>query len=218
MIFMSLIFIHEVGHFLAAKLCGWKTDKIELYPYGGMSKFTTWVNTPIKEELFVLVMGPFFQIIGYYLLKNRLGTTWKDLLTSYHHFLLWFNLLPIYPLDGGRLWNLLFSKYLSFYKSFEKIMKISYLTILLLLSYLLIKKSFFFGIVLGLMMLKIKKEEENFSFIFQKFLLERYLYNWNFKKKKVIQKTKEMKKDTYHFFKRQEEYLDEKKYLKSKFN
>lgn len=215
-IFMSLILIHELGHFITAKLCGWKTEKIELYPYGGISKFQTFVNVPIPQEFLVLMMGPITQMIFAYSCSFFLSIKNLEILTTYHQFLLWFNLLPIYPLDGGKLVHLLCSKYLSFQKSFYTTIWISYGTILLLGINYLLKHFIFFVGVLILLLFKISKEKKQFPYIFHKFLIERVLYSWNFKRKIVIKKESEMKKDTYHFFKKNKDYYGEKEYL-SKF-
>lgn len=215
---MMLIFMHELGHFLTAKLCKWETEKIELYPYGGITKFQTPVNIPINQELFVLIMGPITQILTFIIISPILSERMFVILKEYHNFLLWFNLLPIYPLDGGRLWDLLFCKVLSFRKSFYIIMIISYITIALLSMSFLIEHSFLLLCVLCLLIFKLQKEKEIFPYIYQKFLLERILYQWNFPKKKIVVHEKQMKRDTYHFFKKENTYWKEEDYLKRKIN
>ena len=62
-IYMLLIIIHELGHFLAAKLFNWKVDKIYIYPLGGVTKFNENINKPLIEEFLITIMGPIFQII-----------------------------------------------------------------------------------------------------------------------------------------------------------
>lgn len=183
---MSLIFIHEVGHFLTAKFCGWETERIELYPYGGISKFSGFVNVPLKEEFLVLMMGPVAQILGFYMFCFLLPSKWVSTLYTYHIFLLRFNLLPIYPLDGGRFLNLFFCRFLSFYKSFYVSEWISLIVLFFIFFYILFYHSFFFIMVLFLLLLKLFREQELFPYRFHKFLLERRLYKWNFKRKNVI--------------------------------
>ena len=55
-----------------------------------------------------------------------------------------------------------------------------------------------------------KKEE---PYLFEKFLLERRLYKFSFKKRKVIKRKEDMKRDTEHFIKIGEEYVKEKEFL-----
>ncbi len=211
---MSLIFVHELGHFLMATICGWETDKICLYPYGGISKFSSFINVTLKEEFLVLMMGPLAQILIYQVLMSLLSSRWQEVLTEYHMFLLWFNLLPIYPLDGGKFWNLVLCKYFPFRKSFEIIVWISYLGIFFVCGYFFINHSFFFLGVLCLIALKLQKEVALFPFVFRKFLLERCMYHFSFPKKKIIINEFQMKKDTYHLFKEKGKYVEEEQYLK----
>ena len=73
-----------------------------------MTKFKMDINTPFIKELIILVMGPLFQVFAYYLLINTIKDI--DLIKMYHLGILSFNLLPIYPLDGGRIINLFINK------------------------------------------------------------------------------------------------------------
>ena len=110
-IIFSIIIIHEIGHLIGALLCKWKIDKIIIYPYGGCVRFDDDINKPLYQELIILLFGPLFQIIYYFIIlicfKNNLILERSfDIFFSYHYTLLVFNLLPIYPLDGGKLLNI----------------------------------------------------------------------------------------------------------------
>ncbi len=214
LLFMTLILMHELGHFLTAKCCGWETDRIELYPYGGISKFQVPVNVSIAVEFLVLVMGPVSQIVAYHVFSYILPVPLLEPFYRYHIFLLGFNLLPIYPLDGGRLLHLIFCKYLSFWKSFLLTKYLSYLFLFLLGIIVLFYHSPFFLGVLILLVFKLQNEGELFPYVFRKFLLERCLYRWHFRKRKVVFREKDMKRDTYHFFWKHGRLLGEEEYLK----
>lgn len=212
---MSIIIIHELGHLLTAKYYNWKIDKIYIYPLGGITKINDKINRPLKEELIIVLMGPIFQIIYYYFLKI-LGV--EDILI-FNLILLTFNLLPIYPLDGGKILNLLFSFCLSYKLSYKITFFISFFSYIVLVFFsLLYLHSFFFIIVIFLLFFKILDEYSKKKFYFNKFLLERYLNNYRFKKIKFIKKIDSMYRDKTHFFRKNNQIVTEKEFLKEYFN
>lgn len=212
-LFMSLIIVHELGHFLTAKFLKWKGGKIYIYPYGGITKLNEKINVPIKEELLVLVMGPLTQVLFFYLVIMILPDRYLDIFKSYHLFILGFNLLPIYPLDGGRLLGLLLQEAIAFRKSLRICIKVSYFIIIGLCGYFIYDFSVFFLLVLSLTLLKVLDVSKEEPYLFEKFLLERRLYKFSFKKRKVIKRKEDMKRDTEHFIKIGEEYVKEKEFL-----
>ena len=86
------------------------------------------LNTKNTIEFLILIAGPLFQNIAYFILIYLFPYD-KELILIYHISLLVFNLLPIYPLDGGKLVNILLSSKLSFKKSLSVTLIISYLTV-----------------------------------------------------------------------------------------
>ena len=64
-IFTSIIIIHELGHYLIGLYYNYKVDKITIYPYGGITKFKTLINTNINKDLIISISGPIMQIIYY---------------------------------------------------------------------------------------------------------------------------------------------------------
>ena len=137
-ILFLLIIVHELGHFLSALFFKIDVDKIYIYPFGGISKLNISLNESLIKELIILIMGPVFQIMCYLVLSNMdYFYNYHNLIRVYHYTILTFNLLPIYPLDGGKLLNILFSFNLSFKKSLNITIYISYFTIILYSIYLL---------------------------------------------------------------------------------
>jgi len=210
--FLSIIIIHELGHVFMGLILGWKLDKICLYPYGGITKFDEDINRRLVEELLVLLGGSLFQIIyliiGYYLYDSHL-------FNYYNLSILIFNLLPIYPLDGGKILNIIFSYYLSFRKSY-------YLSIIvsLIISFLFIiffsLNNYTFNIILMFLIVisKIVIEFKKRNYYFNKFLLERYMNNYSFKKLKTISSIKKMMRDRRHIIYCNNKFYTEKEYLK----
>ncbi len=191
-IYMLLIIIHELGHFLAAKLFNWKVDKIYIYPLGGVTKFNENINKPLIEEFLITIMGPIFQVVfSIFLFYNF------DISFSLSNKLLLFNLLPITPLDGSKLFNIFSSLVKPFKISLILSIKVSYIFYfgIILLSYFFLNSKFIL-IVEILLIFKIIDEKKRSNYYFNKFLLERYLYKYNFKHTKVVKSVDEFYK--YH--------------------
>ena len=77
-----------------------------LLPFGALTLFHEKINRPLKEEFIILIMGPIFQLIGTYFLC----VFYYPLALEYSLVILGFNLLPIFPLDGSRLVNIILNK------------------------------------------------------------------------------------------------------------
>ncbi len=200
---------------MTAKYYGWNIDKIYIYPYGGYSKFNEDINRPLKEEFMILLMGPVFQIIYYFIFKNIFISDF----TVFHYSILLFNLLPIYPLDGGKLINIMFSCKFSYLNSFKITMIISYVVLLFIGVNFYDKLNSLNMAMIGLLVLfKLIEEHRKIGYYFNKFLLERYLKKYNFKKNKTIKNIDNMIRDTKHIIKEKNIYYTEKEYLTKRYN
>lgn len=204
---MSIILFHEIGHILVGLHYKWKIKKIVILPMGGITIFETLINTKLKEELLVSIAGPIFQCLLFF---NK-----NIEFTYYNKLLLIFNLIPIIPLDGSKIINILLNKIFSFNLSY----KISnYISIILIIILLYISNSLMSVLVILFLIIKtidsIKKEKH----IFNKFLFERYLYKIKFKNKKIINNVYQMKKDYKHLFYINKTYQTEKEYLTKRFD
>ena len=81
-----IIIVHELGHFLVAKLLKVDVKKIYIYPLGGITKFNMPLNTKNIIEFLVLIAGPLFQNIAYFILIYLFPYD-KELILIYHIFL-----------------------------------------------------------------------------------------------------------------------------------
>jgi Zn-dependent protease/CBS domain-containing protein len=111
------VVLHEYGHALTARRYGIKTRDITLYPIGGVARLERLPDKPV-EELWVAVMGPAVNVViaallFAYLFLSRGVIPMTDLTISSGSFLarvmavnislVLFNLIPAFPMDGGRM-------------------------------------------------------------------------------------------------------------------
>lgn len=198
-----------------AKLCGLKIDAIYLYPLGGISKFRMPLNISSQKEFLILIFGPIFQVIASRILSLMLPYD-KNLIMAYHQGILLFNLLPIYPLDGGKLVNLFLNEILPYKKSLKIIIKISYIFLLVII---LKPKTINLNLILMVSMLffLILREKNKISERYNQFLLERYLNNYTFPKSRMIKNINQFYRNTHHLIEENSHYYLEKEYLNKKF-
>jgi Zn-dependent protease len=111
----AIVLLHEFGHALACRQVGGKANQIVLWPLGGVA----YVSPPPRPgaTLWSIAAGPLVNVIlapiltGVWFLVGAAG--WMDAQPNAYNFvrtvcltnyvLLCFNLLPIYPLDGGQI-------------------------------------------------------------------------------------------------------------------
>ena len=177
---------------------------------GALIKFDSNLNKPLKEEFIVSIMGVIFQTIFIYFFNN------EYLVISYKIILI-FNLIPIYPLDGAKIVNLLLNVVTNFKTSYFSSLVISYIIAILFLIIGIIKSSFFFILAFVPLLINVISLLNDRKDVYMKFLLERYLYNFKFKRHKYIKDVNKMKRDYKHYFVINKRIIEEKTYLNNYF-
>ena len=210
-----LIIFHEFGHYLVSYIFNWNISKINIYPFGGLIMFDDQIDKPLYQEFLITVSGPIFQWIIFFILicfNNYLSTYFIDSLYNYHLYMFIFNLLPIIPLDGSKLMNIILNKLFSYKKSNILLYIIS---ILLLIGFSIhYKNNYSYYFVISYLFYEIFKFIKQSNFMFYKFVYEKYLYRNNYKKTILINNIKKMKRNKKHLIRDNNRYITEKEYIK----
>lgn len=97
-----IVVIHEYGHSLMAKKLGATTGNIILHPLGGAA-FVNFYPYSAKKEFLIVAAGPitniFFCLISYPFSSN----VFVSLFFNLNLIMVIFNLIPCFPMDGGRI-------------------------------------------------------------------------------------------------------------------
>ena len=221
-IFTSIIIIHELGHYTLAKINHFKVEKITIYPYGGLVKMNNLLNTSINKELAVAISGIIFQTIYYLLItllykQGIIREYIYNLFTTYNTSILLFNILPIHPLDGSKILNLLLSKIIPFNLANKLNILVSTTTLIIILIINYYNFNYTMILTLGIIIDNLIKYHRQLKYIYNKFLLERYIYKITYNKTKNINKINHMYKEKYHIIKNKNTYITEKQALSNKF-
>ena len=122
LLLFTCVVLHEFGHALAGKAFGINTPDITLLPIGGVARLERIPDEPV-QELVIAAAGPAVTAIialGAFIGGGRwdypptMKTSIPNLLFTMNVILLLFNLLPAFPMDGGRVLRALLATRLSY--------------------------------------------------------------------------------------------------------
>ena len=175
--------------------------------------------------MIVLLSGSLTQIIYFYLIYiiyyyGLINQSTYNIFYNYHYSLLIFNLLPIHPLDGSKLINNILGLFISFKKAHLFMIYISIIGIFFIfISFIFIKLNINLYLLSILLIIKLIEEYKNHNSIFNRFLLERYLYNYYYKKIKIIKNKRLdlMNKNKKHLFIINDKVITEKEMLRKRY-
>lgn len=128
--FFACVVLHELGHSLTAMRYGVRVPRILLMPIGGMAEFDRIPKHP-RSEFLITIAGPAVNFALVLLLLPIIWTPlwsdqpvpihgWEEMLISLtvaNAVMGTFNLLPIFPMDGGRIFRALLASKLDYVRA-----------------------------------------------------------------------------------------------------
>jgi len=180
-IMLSIVFIHEMGHYFAATIFKWKIEKIIFWVFGGVMITSEYGSRKIKEDIIVTVAGPLQHGMIYFILYvlssyQMIPLSMVEMAMFYNLIILLFNLLPIFPLDGGKLLFYILSAYIPYRKAHQFIILFSLKCCIAIIVFQLFFLPFTLSAVLliAFLFLENRLEWKNQYYIFLRFLLNRF--------------------------------------------
>jgi stage IV sporulation protein FB len=120
-----IVFLHELAHTVVARLLGYQIHDIEIFPFGGVARIEELISINPKDEILIAAAGPtsnlFMAFVGYQVYYGL--SIQRELMVFFvfsNIMIGIFNLIPILPLDGGRI----IRAYLAYFIGFKKATKI----------------------------------------------------------------------------------------------
>ena len=214
---LLIILVHEFGHLIMINLFNYDVSKIIIYPFGGLTTYDSKVNEKIYKELLICISGPLVQLLFMfvvYLLKKYIYLNTYNSFVSINILLFRYNLLPIFPLDGGRLLNLVLDYIFPYRVSMHLISIISLILNVVLIIYFISCKDIFVTMLFIITLTNVIKEIRNIKYKYNKFLLERLLDEYDYKYGRVINDISRLKKNRYNKIIKNNIVYNEKDYLK----
>ncbi|MBB6214881.1 stage IV sporulation protein FB [Anaerosolibacter carboniphilus] len=125
-----IVFLHELAHTIMAKILGYHIHDIEIFPFGGVARIEELFSTSPRDEIIIAAVGPVSNLcmafIGYHIYYWLSNQSELMVFFVYSNIVIGvFNLIPILPLDGGRMIRAYLACFVGFKKATKIIVRLS---------------------------------------------------------------------------------------------
>lgn len=216
---LMIVLIHELGHAFFITLYKIEIESITIYPYGGITTINKRLHERIYKDILISLGGIIFQVLLYFVFlilyhNNLIVLSTYNIFLLYNKSIILFNLIPLIPLDGSKLLFSIFSKFFSFKRSYILMITSGFIALIIFITYNFIYK--LNDLILYIFLVyKLYEVIKEFKFTMNKFYLERIMYDHYYNK--IINDENNLEKiriDKYYYFKENNKYINEKKYIK----
>lgn len=131
------IFLHEISHIVIAKKNGCKFNNFKIHIYGTSAEFINIDELSKREKIQIYLAGPCMNLAVaciFFFVGLIINNSIVDKMININLSLLFFNILPAYPLDGSRVLEIILSEKILYKEVTDIISKISYMIALGLIT------------------------------------------------------------------------------------
>lgn len=161
------MFIHEMGHIYVAKFLGHKVREISVYPFGFSATIEHFNHIKPLEIFFILIGGIGFHLVFPLFFKilydyQMISYVYYQYIIEINKSIFLFNLLPVFPLDGGRFLFALLRLFFNYKRSKQLTVFVSLIFIIVLIVYSKVSMKIILLFILYLIYIEIYKRDEDY--------------------------------------------------------
>jgi len=177
----AFVFLHELMHYLAARILGFSGFDIEILPIGAVLKVKDLDEATAKEDLIISLAGPFFNLLVaaiFYVLYTLFNVPYLHLIYKSNLALGIFNLIPAFPLDGGRVLRDILSIKTIYRKANEVSIRVSMIlgSIFMFIYFVSVaanKSNFNLGLISIFILISSVKEKERIVYLIMGYIIKK---------------------------------------------
>jgi len=175
------VFLHELMHYLAARILGFSGFDIEILPIGAVLKVKDLDEATATEDLIISLAGPMFNLLiaaTFYILFRVYNIPYLHLIYKTNLALGIFNLIPAFPLDGGRVLRDILSIHTIYRKANKVSIRVSMVlgSIFMFIYFVSVsanKSNFNLGLICIFILISSVKEKERIVYLIMGYIIKK---------------------------------------------